>query len=208
MKRVVLCGFKGCGKSTVGTYLVEQHGFAGFSFADAVKDCLSSIFCWDREMLEGLTLDSRVWREQVDPWWAEKLNIPQFTPRWAMQNFGTEIMRTHFHPEVWIKNVERRIHNVGETPVVIFDARFPNEIAMVKRLGGVSAWVKRADDPEWFNTAFLALRRDSELHRIKMHHHYKVHESEWAWVDHRFDHIINNDSTIEELHKKAKELLL
>ena len=75
-------------------------------------------------LLEGLTDESREWREQVDLWWVEKLGIPDFTPRWAMMHVGTDVMRQHFHPDIWVYNVERRLQQ-SDGPVVIIDARFP-----------------------------------------------------------------------------------
>src|SRR4051812_11153513 len=110
MKEVIgLVGFAGSGKDTVGQYLVEEHGFTSIAFADPLKDCLSAMFGWDREMLAGRTPNDRLWREQVDEWWANKLGIPHFTPRFAMQNIGTDVMRRTFHDQIWIINTEKRL---------------------------------------------------------------------------------------------------
>jgi hypothetical protein len=35
-------------------------------------------------MLEGLTLESRIKREEVDEWWSKRLNIKNLTPRWVL----------------------------------------------------------------------------------------------------------------------------
>lgn len=152
---IIVVGFVGSGKNTVGDRLVEKWGYSPMSFADSLKDCLSSIFCWDREALSGTTPESRAWREEVDPWWADRLSIPHFTPRWAMRNFGTEVMRQHFNNDIWILNVERRIAEANG-PIVITDGRFPNEIDLVHRLNGRSIRVRRGNEPSWWEVARLA----------------------------------------------------
>ena len=49
-----ICGLIGSGKGTVADVLVDQ-GFTKVSFADKLKDGVSTIFGWDRAMLEGDT---------------------------------------------------------------------------------------------------------------------------------------------------------
>ncbi len=48
-----LVGLIGSGKDTVAERLVSHHGFVRDSFAKSLKDAVSNIFSWDREMLEG-----------------------------------------------------------------------------------------------------------------------------------------------------------
>lgn len=230
MKRIVLVGFASSGKSTVGDYLVEKHGYVGLSFADALKDTLAAIFCWDRAALEGVTAESRLWRETVDEWWAAKLGIPHFTPRWAMQNVGTDLFRQHFNPDIWITNVERRILDLEDQKVVVKDGRFPNEIDLVHRLGGTSLRVKRGDEPLWWNTALIAngvgsktnwengvistlallenVERANEMRAAKVTlAEMAVHPSEYSWVGHDIHSTIENDSTLEALLRKTDALI-
>ena len=100
MTIIAICGFQGAGKDTLANILIEKYGFVKLSFAGSVKDVASCIFGWDREMLEGTTQESRKQREVIDEWWAKRLNIPHLTPRWVLQNFGTDLFRNHFHPEI------------------------------------------------------------------------------------------------------------
>jgi hypothetical protein len=221
MNKIILVGFQGSGKNTVGDVLVADYGYTPISFADCLKDCVAAIFCWDRAALEGVTPESREWREQVDPWWAEKLNIPHLTPRWAMRNFGTDVMRQHFNTDVWITNVERRILNMGQdAKVVVLDGRFPNEIDLVTRMGGTSVRVKRGPEPDWFDEAMAVttIRRSPfeskvvnptamELKRRVKALNAKAHESEWAWIGHPITRVINNDGTKEDLKDAVRDLM-
>src|SRR5215475_14081161 len=105
MDLIAFVGFKSSGKNTAAQALLPL-GYVSLSFADAIKDALAAIFCWDRDLLEGITEESRRWREQIDPWWANALGIPQFTPRWAMTHIGTDLLRHYFHYDLWVHNVE------------------------------------------------------------------------------------------------------
>lgn len=202
MQLITLVGFKGSGKDTAGNILVDDKHFHRFSFAESLKDCLATIFRWDRAMLEGDTKDSREWRETVDAWWANKLGIPTFSPRWAMQNFGTDVMRKHFHTDVWVMNVERRIAQLpADSNVAVIDARFPNEITAARRWGGKIIRVKRGPEPDWFPIAKMANIgcKKSRAQMVAL----GVHESEWAWIGQPIDVTIENDGTIEDLWEKV-----
>lgn len=204
MELIGLLGLKGSGKDTVGLYY-EQQGYTAISFADSLKDCVATIFGWDRTMMEGRTPKSRAWREQNDPWWAERLGVEHFSPRVAMTRFGTDVMRAHFHEEIWISNTERKIHQIMG-PVVITDTRFPNELAMVKRLGGTVMRVVRGDEPVWFPTARQALTGDATA--IAHLEQSGVHESEWALIDTPVDAVLINNTTIADLYQQCEALNL
>jgi len=110
-----VCGFIGSGKDTVADYLTNFHGFRRESFANSLKDAVSMVFGWDRTMLEGRTKQAREWREQVDPWWANRLNMPNLTPRWILQYWGTEVCRQGFHDDMWIASLENKLRTALTT---------------------------------------------------------------------------------------------
>jgi hypothetical protein len=207
-----ILGFKGSGKDTVGEYLVREHGFAVESFANPLKDLLAAVFGWDRALLEGNTVDSREWRETPDEWWEAKLDwknspgayLGRFTPRVAMQVFGTDILRKHFDDSIWIKSLEARLR--GKEKVVITDCRFPNECQLITQHNGLLFRVKRGPDPEWFEFARQAAMGREWFQDTMKERYPKIHISEWAWLNQSAE-LIENDGTIADLYGKAECLL-
>lgn len=199
-----VCGFIGSGKDTVADYLTNFHEFRRESFANSLKDAVAQVFGWDRTMLEGRTKQAREWREQVDPWWAERLNMPNLTPRWVLQYWGTEVCRRAFHDDIWIASLENKLRN-SKDDIVISDCRFPNEIKSIKDAGGKIVWVKRGELPDWYELAIAANQGHNwAVQDLKMR---KIHASETAWVGTAFDQIIENNSTIDDLYAQANSLL-
>jgi len=127
-----ICGFIGSGKDTIADFLVSHHGYRRESFASTLKDAVASVFGWDRIMLEGTTKASRVWREQEDEWWSERLGI-KVTPRLVLQLWGTDVCRKAYHDDIWIASLENKLRKI-EDDIVISDCRFPNEIQAIKNL--------------------------------------------------------------------------
>ena len=196
-----ICGFIGSGKDTVADYLVNFHEFRRESFANTLKDAVAAVFGWDRTLLEGRTKEAREWREQVDPWWAERLAMPTLTPRWVLQYWGTEVCRRAFHDDIWIASLENKLRNSKDN-VVISDCRFPNEIQSIRDAGGKIVWVQRGDLPDWYDTAIEAnLGHNYAVQDLKMR---KIHASETAWVGTEFDTIIDNNKSIDDLYQQAK----
>ncbi len=203
-KLVGIVGNIGEGKDTIADYLVNQHNFKRESFAGTLKDAVSAVFGWDRTLLEGQTTESREWREQVDQWWADKLNIPNLTPRYVLQQWGTEVCRRSFHDAIWVASLENKLRNIT-TNVVISDCRFPNEFAAIKNAGGIIVRVKRGPDPEWHTHAQGALA--GKIEDILILKEFGIHESEWAWYGLTVDYTIDNNSTLDALYAKITEII-
>ena len=201
-----ICGFIGSGKDTAANYLVGWHGFRRDSFAGALKDAVAHVFGWDRELLEGSTPESRAWREQIDPWWSERLGMPHLTPRWVLQYWGTEVCRQGFHDDIWIAALENRLRQrTGHT--VISDVRFPNEVAAIRNAGGRIVWIRRGADPEWCTT-LIEMRQNSTLGICTDYmQQFNVHASEWAWVGTKFDSVVDNNGSVEQLYERLKNLV-
>jgi hypothetical protein len=202
-------GFISAGKDTAADYLVNYHQFRRDSFANTLKDAVANVFGWDRTLLEGRTAEAREWREQVDEWWAQRLNMPTLTPRWVLQYWGTEVCRKGFHDDIWIASVENKMRKTGDN-IVISDVRFPNEIQSIHNAGGIVVRIKRGEDPVWYQDAVNMNDGDHNMNwmisktRIEQ---LGIHASETAWVGGDIDHVVLNDTTIDDLYLQIENLL-
>ena len=204
-----ICGLIGSGKDTIADYLTNFHEFRRESFASTLKDAVANVFGWDRTMLEGRTKEAREWREQVDAWWAERLGIPHLTPRWILQNWGTEVCRKGFHDDIWIASLENKLR-ANTDDIVVSDCRFPNEIAAIKKAGGRVVRVVRGPEPEWYQLAVSRNRGPNgnsswALSGRKLEQ-LGIHASETAWVGTRFDAVLDNNGTLEDLYQQVMHL--
>ena len=200
-----ICGSIGSGKDTAAEYLVEHFQFTRLSFASVLKDACADIFGWDRAMLEGKTAEDRHSRESVDEWWANRLEIKNFSPRYALQYVGTELFRDVLHKDIWVFALENTIQKYDR--VVISDVRFPNEIDMLRRLGGHVWSVYRGEQPKWYKpiqTILCDCPSDDEARSTINFQYPDVHESEWAWIATEFDYVIPNDNSLSDLYEKVR----
>jgi hypothetical protein len=189
-----VCGFIGSGKDTIADYLVNLHHFRRESFANTLKDAVAQVFGWDRTMLEGRT----------------KMAIAHLTPRYILQQWGTEVCRKGFHDDIWIASLENKLRN-SRDDVVISDCRFPNEIQAIKAAGGRVVRVVRGPEPEWYDAAVSVNRGPNgnstwALSGRKLEQ-LGVHASETAWVGTQFDVVLDNNGTLDDLYQQVKQLV-
>ena len=186
-----LCGAQGSGKDTVANILISEYGFVKLTFASTLKDVVAILFSWPRDLLEGLTEESRLWREKVDDFWSAKLSIPSFTPRKALQMIGTDLFRIHFNNDIWINIIENKIgamlKNNPNTNIVISDCRFANEFSLIK---------------QFTDSHIIMILREEKNSINKI-----AHSSETEWVNYNFDEILQNDNSIDDLKSNLKYLL-
>ena len=199
-----ICGFQGSGKDTIADYLQNIYGFKRDSFASTLKDAVAAIFGWDRELLEGRTIESRQWRETVDNWWANRLDMPGLTPRLVLQKWGTEVARKSWHDDTWIASLEHKLVN-AHNDIVITDVRFPNEIRAVRSAGGIVIRVVRGPEPEWYD---IAVATNEGTFNHMAHAYPEVHPSEWAWIGTKFDAVLDNNAEgFDPLFEQVKHLI-
>ena len=192
-----ICGLIGSGKGSVADILVENHNFEKLSFADKLKDGVASVFSWDRDMLEGDTDRSRIWREKEDEFWTNETGM-SVTPRLVLQLFGTDCMRNGFFDGIWVSLVKQKILESPDTNWIIPDVRFPNEVKMIQSVQGEVWQVRRGELPQWFLD-----KRDFSIEPSD------VHASEWAWIDqdNAFEQIIQNDGSLDELQNTVQQII-
>lgn len=142
-----LTGYAQSGKDTIGTILVNDHGFTRLSFADNVREA-----AWrlnplvpdpytdpDPDMAYGVAAYPLQEIVKSLGWEAAKA-IPEV--RRLLQVMGTEVGREMFGETAWVDMVARQIE--GLSKIVITDVRFKNEADFVRSLGGTVVMVKRA----------------------------------------------------------------
>ena len=127
--------------------------------------------------------------------------MPNLTPRWVLQYWGTEVCRKAFHDDIWIASLENKIRT-SKDHVVISDCRFPNEILSIRNAGGQILWVQRGELPDWYDVAIDANKgMNIAINELRMR---KIHVSETAWVGTEFDAVLDNNGTIDELYNQTK----
>jgi len=215
MKKIIaITGLKGSGKDTTADYIIKNYdNWEKDSFAGTLKDAVSAIFGWDRKMLAGETPEDRALRETKDDFWSKKLGF-DVTPRNILQKLGTDCIREHFHKNIWVDSLERKLIN-NDKNIIITDCRFQNEIERLKNLGAIFIRVMRNPLPEWWGDAIelnhankglvkLSVERWEEITKSMKDVH--VSESSWVGVDYP-DYIISNDGTFEELYKQVDNIM-
>lgn len=178
-----------CGQTAAGKTFARKHVAAGYdalpiSMADALK----------RMLLELGLEHSDVYGSQEHRMKPNYLLCGK-TSRHAMQTLGTEWGRKLIGNDVWVNATEASIATIcaGEHApdyIVIDDIRFPNEVAMIKRLGGV-LWRVRREEVEAKRSAL-----DVWLHRIGLHPF--IHESEYHWRDFQPDVELRNNTQLAD----------
>lgn len=209
-KVIGVSGFAGSGKDSFANIFVEKYGYTKISMADSIKDMLSVVFGWDREMLQGDTPESRLWRETPDEFWSSVLEYP-FTPRKAMTTIGTNLFRVHFHKDIWVQSVKKKILDVG-TNVIIPDLRFGNEIEMMRDIGACLFEIESGERPEWYERALKEnlLIQDGILPETNESMEFlypEVHESEYRWIGlNKPCVLVENSGSLEDLQNYVSRI--
>lgn len=162
----------------------------------------------------------------------------RMTVRDLLQQVGTNAMRNIIHPNIWVNALftdyksnwtegtkDYWKEKMSERPNwVITDARFPNEVEIVEKKGGIVIRVERPVDQsekdsctcEDCGAGFsIALTDDSNgLSPCCKNHNYKSnykepskHLSETALDKYPFKHVIVNDGTLKDLVYKVQDVL-
>lgn len=142
-----VCGRKRHGKNALGKIIEKHYQTTPIAFADPLKKSLMDLYGFSYDQMFDEVL-----KEQIDPRWG-------FSPRTAMQLYGTEVVRA-ICKETWTRKLASTITAAanGEMPIihleklrtfgpadpkyvdplkwVVTDVRFPNEAQTIQSMGG------------------------------------------------------------------------
>jgi hypothetical protein len=178
---IAFTGPAGAGKSEAARALLELSREGGLwrrvKFADILKAMLRTLY-----ELNGVDYEDILHRlegrlkELPDP------ILLGATPRTAMQTLGSEWGRDLIHPDLWVSTWENRVRSLLRAgfSVVVDDLRFPNEALAIRGLGG----------------RIIEVRGRAKA--VSTHHSESFRPNP--------DEIIENRSTLTELHRAAREI--
>lgn len=172
-----IIGFYGkaqSGKSTAVLMLsgiLDDKKLEELSFAAPLKESCKIIF--------GLTDNQLYGDEKEDP----LTNWPNWTPRKILQHVGTELFRNHFDKDIWLKIARNKIKESSADIILISDARFYNEVKLIRKMGGI----------------VIKINRDSAGSKTGAGH------SSEQFDGIKPDHIIDNNGTMQEFREKIKD---
>lgn len=179
---ICVVGNIGSGKSTVADILKNQ-GYEEITFANPVKE-IGLILGFENKELYGSQED--------------KLKINKFwgvSGREFMQKFATDVMRNELpkhinmkmdNKTIWVRLCEKKIIQMlkENKKILVSDGRFPDEINMIKHYNGIII----------------------KLERINSHD--LNHESESYISNIKYDKVIDNNSTIDDLEIAIKKIIM
>lgn len=134
MKIIAFSGKKESGKTTALNHVAKQliSGYTVLNFADTLKIIVARTFVLAAEISkkDGAIEWINAHKDYLLPC--------GMTVRAMLQTLGTEVFRALWEP-VWLNAFRHRIPKEaeeGKTVVLCGDVRFPNEVALIKELGG------------------------------------------------------------------------
>ena len=156
----------------------------------------------------------------------EGLELIKPTARFLLQFIGTNLFRNQLHPEIWVNalmNEYKPLYGyqttdskitIGDISIpilgldidkrifpnwIITDMRFPNEMEAVKKRGGITIRVNRPCDTcggSGYHKMSCPVSKSGE------------HYSETALDSAEFDYVVDNNSDIQSLIEKIKQVLI
>lgn len=170
-----LCGFAQSGKDTVASILMKKYGYQRFAFADKLKELGRRI---DPPIFDSHDNEYRslAWvLDEYGPEGAKQL----LDVRMFYQNLGVGA-REVLGKNVWVNaafaDIDAELMVASDTPIVITDVRFKNEIAEIQARGGKLVRINRPGVGP-----------------------VNGHVSEADWNDAEFDAEINNAQSLQDL---------
>lgn len=189
---VGLGGHLRAGKDAVADYLVDSHGFLKLGMSDPLHEAMLVIdpIIGETDLyIDGYNMGQKYVPRYSDlighNGYVEAKKNPEV--RRLLQQLGTEFGRKMIGENVWVDIAKRTIldHLAEGRSVAITGIRYPNELTMIRDLGGVTWWVDRPG-----GSAAVS-----------------VHASENSVAERDFDFTLNNTGTLDHLYEIADRAL-
>jgi len=183
----------GSGKDALADYLVENHGYQKTFMSEPLHEALATINPWivfeQDPQHDGIVYPTRYVDLVELVGYTEAKRTPEV--RRLLQALGTEVGRNMMGETVWTDMAQKKIRSWRSKglPVVITGIRFPNELEMIREMGGVSVWVHRPQD--------IDALVDGAIHG---------HSSETSLSREDFDLTVHNTGSLDDLEVRAAEL--
>lgn len=178
-------GLPGAGKDAFARFLLENHldcNWERIAFASPLKRGLSTMLNIPMEDIENPAIKN-------EPNYKFGRSI-----RHMAQSLGTEWGRNLIHDNLWVEIAREEITsrlNRGIN-VIVTDLRFPNEVDLIRELGGYVIHIIRNDNPH------VVASLNSGL---------KSHPSDSSLPAGSVDFTIENNDTLEIFRRKVEFLL-
>ena len=206
-ERISIVGVGGLltsGKDAFADYLVTSWGYTKTFMSNPLHQWLLTQNPWIKldkpvQCMEGWTLEPGEFHpynyivHQVGYTEAKE----QTEIRRALQRIGTECGRKLISENVWADAMEREIRQLlerGINHVVVTGIRYENELKMIQRLGGETVWIERPS---------ARASHEEKIRSAAASADTATHSSEVSLDVKRFDSVIENDGSLEQLFERA-----
>lgn len=205
-------------------------------FADKLKDFVCMLIGCTREQLEDQDFKEKELGPEWDriissdgkiylPYDYADLEYSKLTPRLLLQLIGTDCIRDKVHPNAWVNalfadykiirhksNFNSNDRYMGDEPIypnwIITDTRFENELEAVKQRNGITIRVQR---PEYCPNCPMEDLTSQDCGDCAVYQdeiYQGLHESEIALDNSKFDYVLENNGTLEDLIRAVKQILI
>lgn len=182
-------GYPEAGKDAVADYLVESFGWVKVNMSTpllADLKTMNPIVAYRREHWYSKSVIPVRFAELTDQvGYVRAKENPEY--RRLMKTYGTNVQRAR-DEDIWVNIAQARIKelHLQHKQVVITGMRFPNELRVIRQLGGTLLWVDRPS-------------LDISKHQ---------HASDVSVHKEDFDGVVVNDSTLARLYINSVNFLL
>jgi dephospho-CoA kinase len=192
------------GKDTAADFLVDDLKFEKLGMSD---DSLHQFVMRQNPWIRLAGRGFARYRDIINAYgYVEAKKISDL--REFLQLTGTEAGRDLIGENVWTNIIRDKILASSAPGVVVTGIRYPNELDMIHELGGTTIYVSRAESPSKpSKVPSEATTLEGALEAVSQAHTASQHSSETSLSGKDFDHILANNSTLEDLRTNIHRLV-